>query len=231
MPEGADLNVLRKMTLFQDLTSQELAELGALLRRRTVLAGSNVMTAEQPGEIVYIIQEGTVKIHLEQSSGRDVILAILGVGEVVGEMSLVDRLSRSATVLSLEDTSLLWMNRATFRQYLHRIPQLSYNLALILSHRLRLANIRIQSLSTLDVYGRIARQILAFAEEYADTEAGAPAYIPVRLTQSDLADLVGASRVRVNQVLVDYKERGYISVSPNHHITVLDQKALLDRCQ
>ena len=219
------------MALFNGLTPDQMSRLGTLLRRQTFPANTNIISIEQPGEVVYIIQEGTVKIHIEQADGSDVILAILGPGEIVGEMGPVEGLGRSANVVTLEPTTVSWLDRAAFREWMQTEPTLCYNVTRILSRRLRLANAQIQSLAALDVYGRVARQILAFAQEYGEPAPDGGIRIPIRLTQNDMAGMVGASRVSVNKVLVHYKERKYISIDPASRITVHDQAALAQRCQ
>jgi CRP/FNR family cyclic AMP-dependent transcriptional regulator len=123
------------------------------------------------------------------------------------------------------------MGRAAFQECLQTLPAVTYNLVQILSKRLRLANEQIQSLATLDVYGRVARQILAFAQQYGLPTPAGDILIPIRLTQSDLADLVGASRERTNQVMVYYKRQKFISVDRRHRITLHNQAALAERCQ
>jgi CRP/FNR family transcriptional regulator, cyclic AMP receptor protein len=85
-------------------------------------------------------------------------------------------------------------------------------------------------LATQDVYGRVARQLLSLAEQYGKDDGRGGKVIPMRLTQGDLASLVGASRVRVNQVLVFYKENAYISVDNAYRITISNQAALAARC-
>ena len=80
------------------------------MHERTFPAGASVLTAEQPGEAVYVILEGTAKVYVTHTDGTEVILAILGPGEIVGEMSAADSLGRSASVLTLEDSTLLWMD-------------------------------------------------------------------------------------------------------------------------
>jgi CRP/FNR family cyclic AMP-dependent transcriptional regulator len=193
---------------------------------RRLPAASNLFSVEQPGEVAYIILSGTIKVHVEQSDGSDVILAILGSGEILGEMSLVDRIGRSASAATMEDSTLLWLDRSTFWELMERIPTLGRNLVSILSRRLRLANTRIQSLATEDVSSRIARQLLAFAREYGEPVGDNQLRIPLRLTQSDLAELVGATRVRVNQTLAALRREKQISIDDNYRITIHNGRSL-----
>lgn len=236
MQPAQDANSLDSFPLLEGLTATQLAEIGRHMRRQNFTAGSNIMTEGQPGEVVYFIVKGTVKISVSHPDGSDVILALLGPGATVGEMSLVEsagsiNTERSATVLALENVSLLWMDRMTFQSYLQTMPELTLNLARTLARRLRLANAQIQSLATEDVFGRVARQIVALADAYGRPDENKDIRLPLRLTQSDLGNLVGASRVRVNQVLVHFKQRGYVSVDSNFHITVHDMPALIQRCR
>jgi CRP/FNR family transcriptional regulator, cyclic AMP receptor protein len=226
----AKAGTLEKIPLFRGLSGQDLSRLAPMLHHMTMYAGSNLMSVAEQGEAVYILLGGTVKIHVEQRDGSDVILAILGAGETVGDMDMVDALGRSANVVTLEETELLWMQRAAFQECLQTMPTLTLNLTRILTRRLRISNAQVQALSALDVYGRVARQILAFAQEYGHSSPNGDIIIPFRLTQTDMADLVGASRVRVNQVLVHFKEQHYISVDQNYRITLHDRGALAQRC-
>ncbi len=226
-----DPESLDRLPLFQDLPPEQLSQINSLLHPQTVPAGTSIMTAGQPGEVAYLIARGTVKIYVEQADGSDVILAILGPGEIVGELSLVDSFGRSGSVVTLEECALFWIDRAAFQACLQTMPAMTHNLVRILARRLRLANSHIKLLATQDVFGRIAYLLLSFAQEYGHPAPNGDLVIPLHLTQSDLASLIGASRVRVNQVLSFYKQRHYISVDPSHYITVHDQAALAHRCQ
>jgi CRP-like cAMP-binding protein len=214
--------------LFKGLTDEELAELQRFLHPRTVAAGADILLEEQPGEVAYILLSGSVKIHLQQRDGSEVILAVLRAGEVVGEMSLVDTLGRSATVETLEPTRLLWMDRESFWRCLRTMPAMTYNLVELLSRRLRLADTHIEALASLSVPARIARHLLALAREYGEP-ADAGVTIPIPLIQSDLAAMVGASRASVNQALGSLRRRGILRTDGAHRITVLDLDALAHR--
>jgi CRP/FNR family cyclic AMP-dependent transcriptional regulator len=205
-------SLLSQKPLFRGVPTPELERFTPLMHQRTFPAGSTVITAEQPGEAVYVLLRGSVKVHLLTPEGTEVILAVLGPGEVVGEMSLADSLGRSASVKTLEETTLLCMDRVTFRTSVEEAPALARNLAKLLSRRLKLANTHVRSLAALDVLGRVAAQLLALAKEYGEPSPGDCTLIPLPLTQSDLAALVGASRVRVNQAIAFFKRRGWISV-------------------
>jgi len=231
MPIAENAVALPEVSVFRGLTPKELDWVRQRVYMRTFAAGTTIMTAEQPGEVVYFILRGTVKIHIEQMDGTDVILAIIGAGDTVGEMSLLDSVGRSASAITLEDTTILWMDNATFREMLQTIPIVALNLTRVLSNRVRMANEQIQSLANLDVYGRIARQLLAFADKYGEASGEGDVMIPLRLTQTDLADLVGASRKRVNQVVVSFKKQGLISIDGDYHVTVHQREPLARYCK
>ncbi|MBS1791194.1 MAG: Crp/Fnr family transcriptional regulator [Acidobacteria bacterium] len=229
-PSESDFGDLEQINLFRDIPNAELRHFGEWLHRKTFSSGTTLMTADQSGEVVYFIRSGTVKVHVEQADGSDVIISILGPGESVGEMSALDQQHRSASVATLEESDLLWMDRATFKRFLVTTPMLSHNLACLLSARLRKANEQIQSLATADIESRIARQLIGFADKYGQTEMCGDISIPVRLTQSDLANLVGATRESVNKIIVSYKERGFLSAGRDHHWTIHNRQFLANRC-
>ena len=230
MPLTIDASALAELSLFRGLPPERLKRLTEVLRKKTVPAGTNMITAEQPGEVVYVILEGTVKILIEQVDGREVILAFLGAGDTVGEMSLVDSAGRSANVMTMEKCTLLWMDRAAFQDLLKNSNEFAQNLVKLLASRLRMANEQIQSLSSLDVAGRLARQLLAFSDRYG-RDTGDGTLVPLRLTQSDLAELVGASRERVNQVMVDFRSKGYVTVDSSHRVIVHQPSDLARLCR
>lgn len=221
-------NLLSDIRLFDGLTPTQLDWVAHRAHRRIFPTGKNVMLIEQPGEAVYIILHGTVKVYAEQG-GRDAILSILGSGDIIGEMSLIDSVGRSASVVTLEDSLMLWMDKITFYHMLDNFPPIARNLVKILSARVRLSDQMIQSLATLDVNGRVARQLLAFAERYG-REVDGGLKIRITLTQGDIADLVGASRKRVNQTMMLFKEQGLAVTDTDGRIVIQDRIGLARFC-
>ena len=221
---------LIRFSLFEGLTDREREELAGRMRRTTFPSGTRVLSAQQPGEAVYLLEKGAVKIQLDREDGSETTLALLGPGDTVGEMSLLDHHGRSANVVAHEDTTCLWMDRTAFLETVEAVPVLSRNIVQQLSDRLRSANQQILALSTLDVAGRLARQILTFVSRYGETtEDGI--FIPFSLTQSDLAGMVGATRERVNRVMVTFKKKEILSVDSQYRITVHRQQPLAEMCR
>ena len=221
-------NILSDIKLFEGLTSAQLDWVAKHAHRRIFTAETNVLTIEQPGEAVFIILHGTVKIHIEQGE-RDVIISVLGSGDILGEMSLIDSVGRSASAITLESSLMLWMDKTTFYYILDNFPPVARNLVKILTARVRLSDQVIQSLATLDVNGRVARQLLAFAVRYGH-EIADGIRVHIVLTQGDLADLVGASRKRVNQAMVFFKEQGLVSTDADGRFIIHNKAGLMRFC-
>jgi CRP/FNR family cyclic AMP-dependent transcriptional regulator len=224
-----DLTTLSEHALFRGVERADLERLSPMLHWRQVPAGTMLMLEQQPGESAYFIVDGTVCVFVTQPDGTEVTLSLLGPGDLVGEISLLDSLGRSASVLAIEPTCLYWMDRVTFLTYVHTLPGMAYNLMLIMARRLRVANARVRALASLDVEGRVAQILLGLAREYGTAEPDGMVRIPLRLTQSDLARLVGASRARINQIMGSLKRRNVVAVDRQSHIIVRNAVALEQR--
>lgn len=211
---------LRNIALFEGLPPSALTYIAEHARQRTYRGDDAIVHQDDPGEMFYVILHGTVKVSTTLPDGNEVFLALLATGDTFGEMSLIDSGMRSADVVTQEETTLLSIDRATFDHLINTVPTFTRNLMRLLARRLRLANVRIQAHCTLDVYGLVARQILEFAELYGKAQLDGSILIPIRLTQGNMAELVGASRERVNQVMVSYRQKGLIAVDSSYRITV-----------
>jgi CRP/FNR family cyclic AMP-dependent transcriptional regulator len=225
-----DPNLLRQIGLFQGLGLAQLAQLNRLLQSADLPAGKRFLAADQPGEAVYVILTGTVKVFVEQPDGREVVLAFLGPGDTVGEMSLVESDGRSASAMATEPSRLLFMDRATFHSCLQRFPPLSYNLVRLLASRLRFANEQIQARSVADLQGRVARQLLALADRYGAPGGEGSVRIPLRLDAAALAEIAGAPEEQVEPVLRELEEAGCITRTESH-VEIRDRQELARQCR
>ena len=211
--------------LLSGLNSQQTTWVANRLHIHNFPSGADLIIAGTPGEAVYFILSGTVKIFVPQLDGREVTVNLMGPGDTVGELSVIDNIGRSASVVTLEETRVVWMSREDFLEAIRTIPPFSENLLRTLSSRLRNTTENIQAFASLDIPGRIARQILVISRNYGQVVPEG-IYIPLRLTQNDIAELVGASRKRVNQVFVMLKREGVLSVDASWHITVFRNELL-----
>ena len=202
-------SVLQRMPLFADLASAELAALGALLRRRRCGRGEVLFTAGDPGNSLYIIEAGRVKIALTSLEGKEVILTVLGPAEFFGDLALLDGEPRSADAIAIEPCELLLLPRDDFLTFIDTHPTVAKKLFAVLSRRLRRNAQLLQDAAFLDIPGRLARLIAQLAEQEGRPE-GEAFVISSQLTQSDLAGMIGATRESVNKWLRSFERKGLL---------------------
>jgi len=212
-------DALAKVPLFGGLDPAERQRFAEAARERAYPKGSVILFENDPGESLYIVRHGRVKVVLIGEDGREVILGVLGAGEHFGELSLIDQQPRSATVMAMEDSTLLILHREDFRRRVEASPAVAWSLLTELSRRLRRADEKIGGLVLLDVPGRIARLLLDFA-----AEGGGPT-IERALTHQTIAQMIGASRETVSRATKDFQDAGWISVE-RRRITIADERAL-----
>lgn len=229
MPAVPDPTSLRRISLFRDMALAELAVLNGLMRRHMLPAGARIVMSDQLADTAYVIQFGVVKVCVEQSDGSELMMAILGPGDVIGALTIGESPDGAHSILPLEDTSLLWIDRHAFERCIQTMPELSANLAGVLGRRIRLANDRIEAMAGIDVRTRIVRHLLLLAREYGEVIEdgdGQCVRIPLRFTQADLARLVGASRVRVNHALSELRRREVVQMDDNQKLRIRNMAAL-----
>ncbi len=200
-------DVLRKVPLFSDLAESELLRFGEITREREYPKNSVILFEDDPGDALYIVSTGQVKVVLIGEDGREVILSVLGDGDFFGEMSLIDDEPRSAHVIAMKDSRLLVLRREDFQAELEREPRIGLKLLRVLVQRLRRADEKIGGLVLLDVNGRVARLLLDLAEE-----SGGPT-ITRKLTHHTIAQMIGSSRETVSRAMRELVDKGCIAVS------------------
>lgn len=215
---------LATVPLFKSLDAAELARFADLVREKSYPKGSVILFEDDPGDSLFLVRDGRVKVVLVAEDGREVILGLLGVGEHFGELSLIDDQPRSAHVIAMEESTLLVLRRDDFRRRVEASPQVAWSLLAELSRRLRRADDKIGSLVLLDVPGRIARMLLDAADE-----GGSP-LIEKPLTHQTIAHLIGASRETVSRAMREFQDSGWISTD-RRRIRITDRAALDKRAQ
>ena len=218
------IDFLATIPLFSRLEEGELARFAEVTREKHYPKGSVILFEDDPGDSLYVVREGRVKVVLVGEDGREVILGMLGVGEHFGELSLIDDQPRSAHVIAIEDALLLVLRRDDFRRRVDASPQIAWSLLIELSRRLRRADGKIGGLVLLDVPGRIARLLLDFAEENDGTKIEKP------LTHQTIAQMIGASRETVSRAMREFQDDGWISVE-RRAISIANRAALEQRSQ
>ena len=215
--------IMRNVSLFAGLSDQELEDLTSSLGRRTFAKGVIVFHKGSSGQTMYIVESGKVRIFTLSESGQEVTLNIYGPGDVFGEFSLLDSLPRSAGAVALEKTVTLTLHRDHFFQQLEASPSMARSIIEVLTARLRFTTEHAESLAFLDVYGRVAMRLLDLAGRYGTERDGIE--LDLRLSQSELATWVAATRESVNKVLGTFRDQGLIAVE-GQKITILDLEGL-----
>lgn len=210
---------LRHVPLFSHLSEQELGRVLAVSHTRTHVRNSVILFENDPGDALFVVLAGEVKVVLAGEDGREVILSILKEGDFFGEMALIDDRPRSANVVATADSILLILRREDFQACLEDNPRIAFGLLRELSRRLRLADDTIGALVLLDVNGRIARLLLTLADEHNGLS------VPRTVTHNTIAQMIGSTRESVTRTLRDLQDRGLIRVT-KERIAVIDRPAL-----
>lgn len=190
-------------------------------------AGQTIFAEGDPGDRVYIITSGKVKISLKASRGRENLLAILGPTDIFGELAVLDPGPRNCTATAITDVGTVSLDRAMLRAWMARRPVLAEQLLNIVARRLRQTSDELVELTSTDVAGRVARQLLLLADRFGTREGNAVRVVH-GLRQSEIAQLVGADRASVNKVLHGFANRGWILVK-NKSVLIIDPGALARR--
>ena len=194
--------LFRKFALFAELDDRELGAIAAVAKTRRYAKDDVVFHADEIGDVFCIIREGQVKVTMISPEGKEIILNTLGPGEFFGEMALLDEQPRSATIIAIEPLEVVTIWRSDFLQILEESFSITRKILAELSKRLRQMSTRIESLATMDVYGRLARFFLDLAEKNGKTlENGFVAV--TRPTHQAIANTIGTSRETVSRLLHD----------------------------
>ncbi|NED99213.1 Crp/Fnr family transcriptional regulator [Phytoactinopolyspora halotolerans] len=220
---------LRSAPLFRELNDEAAAALRASMIEVHLDRGEVLFREGDDGDRVYVVTEGKIKLGRTAQDGRENLLALLGPGQMFGELSLFDPGPRSATATAVTETSLLALGHADLVPLLTGRPEVARGLLLQLASRLRTSNDTLADLVFSDVPGRVAKRLLDLSNRF-----GVPSDEGIRvshdLTQEELAQLVGASRETVNKALADFVGRGWIRLE-QRSVVLLDVERIRRRAR
>lgn len=215
---------LQSVPFFAKLKEEEATELANRLVLRRFGQGQVIFHHGDPGGLLYIISDGKVKITHSTPDGQEALLAILGNGDFFGELALLDNSPRSATAEALESTQTLTLHRADFRRFLNNNPDFAMHVLQTMAQHIRRLNSQLSDIFFLDLPGRLARTLLRLADQHGrPVEEGI--LIDLTLTQTDLAEMTGATRVSINKSLGRFRRDGWVKTK-GRRFTILDRGAL-----
>ncbi len=180
-----------------------------------------------PGDGCYRIEDGLLKVAMVSRTGSERILAFLGAGAIVGELSMIDGRPRSASVVAVRPATLSFLSRSAFESFAHKNPEVYKSLVTILSTRLRETDVVIAAGSFLPLRGRVASTLLELAENFGQDVGSGRIVIRQKIGQSDIAAMAGIARENVSRILNDWKRRKLVSRLSGYYC--LENKAQLEQ--
>ena len=208
---------LRTFPLFHGLPDETLVAVSHSAVMRRIPRGQSVVHAGDRTDFVYFVLTGTLKVVVSDEDGREVILSILGQGELFGEMGIFGEQPRSASVVAVTPADLVLIAKNDFRSIMQSNFEVAWRIMCNLADRLRNADRKIESLALMDVYGRVARLLLEMSEDF-----NGETVVVRKITKQDIAKMIGASREMVSRVMKDLSTQGLIEET-DHGIVLRDR--------
>jgi len=192
--------------LFHGLTPEEETLARSYFLRQAYPKGKAVFHQGDLGQALYLVERGQVRLFRTHLGGQEKTLGYVGPGEVFGEMSLLDGCERSASAVAEEESQLLALHREAYFALIRRLPLVAHNLARLLAHRLREADLELDLMAFEEAKSRVAYALLKLLRQGKGPR--------IRVRQQELAALAGASRETVTRVLQELKAQGAVRLAP-----------------
>ena len=216
----AILGVLKRSDCFKGLGVSLLRQIGALCHLRVYEPGEVVFRANEPGDYLYGVIAGSLRIYVTSSTGREMILSTTAPGDIGGEIAVLDGGNRTTTGKALERTILFIVPRESFATLLLEQPIIALHMIKFLCQRVRQTSERIEEVAFLSVQQRLAKQLHVLASAQGETLP-----VSIKISQSDLAGFLNATRQVVNVILQAWRRQGYIALSRGK-IEVIDLEGM-----
>jgi CRP-like cAMP-binding protein len=215
--------------IFQGVDPSAVQALSATLEPVSFPRAHVIFAEGEPGDRLYIVLSGKVKIGRKSVDGRENLLAVFGPSDMFGELSIFDPGPRTSTATTVTEVSAVSMDRAALRDWINKRPEIAEQLLRVIARRLRRTNNMLADLIFTDVPGRVAKALLQLAQRFGIQEAGM-LRVTHDLTQEEIAQLVGASRETVNKALADFAHRGWLRLE-GKSVLILEPERLARRAR
>ena len=220
------IHSLKRVPMFSDLLEEDLNMISEIILTRKYRKSMIIFMEGEPGDGLYFVKEGRVKISKMTSDGREQILHLLQQGDVFAEVTLFDGGPFPATAEVLEDSVVGIIRNQDIDRLIKNYPDLAVRLLKIMSKKLRMAQTQIRDLALKDTYGRMVGMLLKLGDEYGkECEQGLKITIP--LGRQELANMIGTSRETVTRILSDFKKSKVI-VLDKQEIIITNEKKMKD---
>jgi CRP/FNR family cyclic AMP-dependent transcriptional regulator len=219
------VDALGRCRLFGGLSAETLQAIARTLRVRHFRRGEVLFHEGDPGDALFIVASGAVKVVVPSEEGSEAILATLKRGDFLGELALLDGAPRSASAIALEATDVLALPRDQFRALANSEPAIRDALLAAMARELRRLTAHVAELHFLDLTGRLAARLARLADEHGEKLPNGSIRLDAPLTQSDLAAMIGATRQSVNKLLGEFEESGLLRFERDS-IVVVDPVAM-----
>src|SRR3954447_3366284 len=218
---GSKLEILRKHPIFSDLEPDAFDQLCRYAKPSNLKRGVTIFSKGDPGNCLYAVISGTVKISTSSAEGRSAILNLIGTGEVFGEIALLDDRERTTDAIANSDCELFVIDRREFIPFLHDQPALAMKFIVLLCTRLRWTSEHVEQIILQDQPGRLASALLRLTEKAKQPRSERV----ISITQQEISEMVGMSRESINKQLRAWENRNWVRLE-HGAIVVLDATPL-----
>ena len=226
--EGVE-ETLARAGIFQGVDPDAVSALIADMETVTFPRGMTIFDEGEPGDRLYIIVSGKVKLARHAPDGRENLLSVMGPSDMFGELSIFDPGPRTSSAVCVTEVTAATMDSTMLKAWIDNHPEISQQLLRVLARRLRRTNASLADLLFTDVPGRVAKTLLQLANRFGTQEGGA-LRVNHDLTQEEIAQLVGASRETVNKALATFAHRGWIRLE-GKSVLIVDTEHLARRAR
>ena len=217
-----NLDLLKRVPIFSALSTHQMTQLADAVTKRRVKRGELIVEQGKKSNALFVILSGRARVVMTDRRGKEVIVAVLHVGDYVGEISLIDGKSHSASVQAEVQTDLLVLGQVEFNRCLAENHATANSVIKGLASRLRKADDKISALALMDVDGRVAQVLVSFSHPTENKQL----VIEEKITRQDIAKMVGASREMVSRVMRDFEERGFIKTRANGSVELTERRSV-----